>query len=136
MKYDGGALKAQEPEKDFSNTLGYIKMAIMFTVGVFAAIYIVYSNFSKIGSEKSQAVSILKYNDLTYNVANEVGGIGTLFPLHMFTMLNKNEVLDRMGCLVNQDEKLCNKFEERKCEKYGIKTQLYDTCMLIQYERA
>jgi hypothetical protein len=76
-------------------------MAIMLTVGVLAAIYIVVANFSKIGSEKSQAVSILKYNHLTYNVANEVGGIGTLFPLHMFTMFNKNEVLDRMGCLVN-----------------------------------
>jgi hypothetical protein len=31
---------------------------------------------------------------------------------------------------------MCNKFEERSCEIYGIKDQKYDTCMLLQYERA
>ena len=61
----------------------------MAVIGVLAIIYVLVANFSKIGTEKSQQVSILKYNDLTYNVANDVGGIASLFPLHMFTTFNK-----------------------------------------------
>jgi hypothetical protein len=89
MKYDEKALKSQEPEKDFSPTLGYVKLLLMAVIGVLAIIYVLVANFSKIGTEKSQQVSILKYNDLTYNVANDVGGIASLFPLHMFTTFNK-----------------------------------------------
>jgi hypothetical protein len=58
MKYDGGALKGQEPEKDFSPLMGYVKLAITMLVGIFVVIYIVLANFKKIGSEKSQQVVI------------------------------------------------------------------------------
>ena len=136
MKYDAGALQAQEPERDFSPTLGYVKLLLLAIIGVLAIIYILVANFSKIGSEKSQQVSILKYNDLTYNVSDSVGGITNLFPLHMFTTLNKQEVVDRMECIVSENVDMCNKYKERQCEVYGLKDQKYDTCMLIQYEKA
>ena len=136
MKYDGKALQSQEPERDFSPTLGYVKLLILAVIGVFAIIYILVANFSKIGSEKSQQVSILKYNDLTYNVSDSVGGITSLFPLHMFSTLNKQEVVDRMECIVSENTTMCNKYKERQCQVYGLKDSKYDTCMLIQYEKA
>lgn len=111
-------------------------MVLLAIIGLFAVIYILVANFKKIGSEKSQQVSVLKYNDLTYYVGEEVGGIQNLLPLHFLTTFNKNEVLDRMGCLVNNNKTLCDKYEERKCEVHGIKRKEYDTCMLIQYEKA
>lgn len=116
--------------------MGYVKLAVLLVVGVLACIYIVYANFSKIGSEKSQQVSILKYNDLSYMIGNDDGGIQNLFPLHFFTTFNRQEVLDRMNCLINDNTELCIKYEERKCEVYGLKSSSYDTCMLIQYEIA
>jgi hypothetical protein len=54
MKYDGKALEAQEPERDFSPTFGYIKLAVLAVIGVLAIIYVLVANFSKIGTEKSQ----------------------------------------------------------------------------------
>jgi len=136
MKYDEDALEDLEPERDFSPTLGYVKLLLLATIGVLAIIYILVANFSKIGSEKSQQVSTLKYNDLTYNVSDSMGGITNLLPLHMFTTLNKQEVVDRMECLVSENVQMCNKYKERQCEVYGLKDQKYDTCMLIQFERA
>jgi hypothetical protein len=101
-----------------------------------AFIYVIVSMFSRIGDIKSQQVSINKYNDLSYYIGDDVGGIQSLFPLHFFTLFNKNEVLDRMGCLVSNTTALCNKFEERKCEVWGLTQPEYDTCMLVQYEKA
>jgi hypothetical protein len=49
-------------------------MVIMLVIGVLAVIYILVANFNKIGTEKSQTVSILKYNDLTYDVNDETAG--------------------------------------------------------------
>ena len=54
MKYDEKALKSQEPERDFSPTLGYVKLLLMAVIGVLAIIYVLVANFSKIGTEKSQ----------------------------------------------------------------------------------
>jgi hypothetical protein len=73
----------------------------MAIIGFFAIVYVLVANFSKIGTEKSQTVSILKYNDLTYYVGDDVSGIASLFPLHMFSTFNKQQVIDRMECLVN-----------------------------------
>ena len=131
MKYDDKALEAQEPERDFSKTAGRLKTMLFAVIGILVIIYILVANFEKIGTLKSQQVSILKYNDLSYNVGDEVGSIHNLFPIHFFTLFNKNEVLDRMGCLVNQNTTLCNKYEERKCEVYGLKSREYITCMLL-----
>jgi hypothetical protein len=83
-----------------------------------------------IGTEKTQEVTILKKNELLYNIT---GGIYTLMPLHFFTTLNKNKLIDRMECLVQGNKKQCNAYEFRKCETVGLKVPEYDECMILAY---
>jgi hypothetical protein len=102
---------------------------ILFWIIVFSiVIYTLSTNLSKIGTEKSQEVSILKHIELQYNITG--GGLYKLIPLHFFTTFNRNEVIMRMECLVNQRTDACNLYEERKCEVNGLKNPEYDDCML------
>ena len=136
LKYDENALQDQEPEKEFSPMFKYTKLFLMLAIAAMAVMYILVANFKKIGTEKSQQVSIRKLNEISYDVSNNNSGIQGLFPVHLFTAFNKNEVLDRMGCLINQDQDLCNQFEERKCQDYDMKTKPYDLCMLRVYQES
>lgn len=72
-------------------------------------IYTLTTNLSKIGTEKSQEVTILKYTELMYDITGS--SLYKLLPLHFFTSFNKNEVIRRMECLVNENKDACNAYE-------------------------
>ena len=76
-------------------------------------IYTLMTNLSKIGTEKSQEVTILKHTELMYDITG--ASLYKLLPLHFFTSFNKNEVIRRMECLVNEKKDACNAYEMRKC---------------------
>ena len=133
LKQSPGILKNQEPERVTKPYWGYFKQVVYTAIIITVIVYIVRTNLSKIGSEKSQEVSILKHTELDYNITD--GMLYDLMPLHFFTTFNKAEVIKRMECLVNNKKLECNFYEERKCEVLGIKSPGYDECMLAEYDK-
>lgn len=76
----------------------------------------------------------MKHTELMYDITG--ASLYKLLPLHFFTSFNKNEVIERMECLVNNKTDACSAYEMRKCEVFGLKNPEYDVCMLDQYAKA
>ena len=77
----------------------------------------------------------MKFNELSYYIGEEVGGIVSIFPLHFFATFNKNEILNRMKCLVNRDQEVCIKERMKTCKTFNdMKSLDYDKCVLKIYQ--
>ena len=58
-----------------------------------------------------------------------------LLPVHWFLEMNREDVVDRMECLINNNETLCEHYDEVKCSVLDKKSYEYESCMLRTYRK-
>ena len=75
------------------------------------------------------------FTNLTYSLDEyPLGGIGQLIPLHHFGSFEKNDVLDRMECMINKHPKACFHYAEKQCvHMYDQKSIDYVKCMVLKF---
>ena len=56
-------------------------------------------------------------------------------PVHWFLEINKEDVVDRMECLLNENDTLCEHYDEMKCAVFDKKSYRYESCMLRAYRK-
>ena len=126
-------LEREEPESSATNYFKYVRLLTTLFVGVYLFIAIVYDAFLKIGVEKIKNTSVAMKNILSYDL--EKYPTDELLPFHWFMEVNKQDVVDRMECLINEDAEMCFDMEEQVCRsKFEVKGTDYQDCMMRAYE--
>ena len=85
-----------EPEHKASMGI-WIKMVLKILAGIIIFFYVIVENVNKIGKLKSESLNLVKKTEITYKITND------LLPMHYFSEFSKNQITDRMECLVNQN---------------------------------
>lgn len=99
--YEEGGLEKLEPEKKHSSWGTRLKMILKLVVYVVIFIKIVLESFKKLGDEKIQVLSTEMHNEYFYQMADYP--LKKLMPLHWFVEMNREDVVDRMECTINQN---------------------------------
>lgn len=100
----------------------------MFLIFAGVVLQILIGSLKKYGTEKIQVVSTKMNNEFFYDM--EDYPLKKLFPLHWFLEINREDVVDRMECVLKNKPEFCQIYDEKKCTVYDIKSELYQDCML------
>lgn len=133
FSFDENALEQEEPESSATNYQKYFKKFVTLCVVVYLLIAVVVESFKKIGQEKIQTtgtIMMIAFNfDLNRYTPDE------LLPFHWFMELNKQDVVDRMECLINKDSERCFEMQEQTCRaQFQVKGKNYENCMMRAYK--
>ena len=113
-------LEREEPESSATNYFKYLKILTTLGVGTYLFIEIAIKMFKKIGKIKLQNTSTEMKKALYYNLTKYPPD--ELLPFHWFMELNKQDVVDRMECLINNDDDRCFEMDKQTCHaRFEIK---------------
>jgi hypothetical protein len=84
-----------------------------------------------LGTEKTQSLKYKYYTFLDYNTTD----VPRLFPMHEFAYFEKQSVIDRMKCKVDDVEEECYRIEDTRCNLYPVMSEAHEICNLNLYER-
>ena len=85
-----------EPEKKASMGV-WIKMILKILAGIIIFFYVIVENVNKIGKLKSESLNLVKKTEISYDMTND------LLPMHYFSEFSKDQITDRMECLINRN---------------------------------
>jgi len=102
MDIDNQRLHKFEPENpDHNYCLRYLKKIVRLLLYLSLFLYIILSQSSHLGEQKSQSLSINRVQNLTYEMSSK------LLPIHALSKIKKHEVTNRMECLINEKYEPC-----------------------------
>ena len=101
MNYKEEDLEKLEPEKKHSAYGSRTKLILQLALVVVIFIQVVLTSFKKYGTEKIQVLSTNMHNEFFYQLSEYP--LRDLFPLHWYLEINKEDVVDRMECLINEN---------------------------------
>ena len=104
MDTDTQRLDKFEPELKRPIYKKYMKKILMFVTAMMLALYIILSNTKYIGTMKSQSLSSAKTTNFTFPMSHN------LLPVHQFTVFDKQDILNRMECLINNRYEPCMEY--------------------------
>ena len=131
--YNEEALESLEPEKNHSKKGSRLKFMIKMALVVVILFKIVWETVKKYGNQKSQELSTTMHNNYIYDTIENP--LERLLPVHWFLEMNREDVVDRMECLINNNETLCEHYDEVKCSVLDKKSYEYESCMLRTYRK-
>jgi hypothetical protein len=78
------------------------------------------------GTIKSHTLKYFNHSELYYTLAD----LPKLLPVHIFTMITKSEIENRIRCKIYDDDLQCFEIDKKKCEAKGLSTIAYELCMI------
>lgn len=133
MTYNEASLEGLEPEKKHTAYGSKMKLILKLAIVVVIFIQVVLESFKKYGTEKIQVLSTNMHNEFYYHLSEYP--LMNLLPLHWYLEMNKEDVVDRMECLINKNPEQCQHFDEMKCAVNDLKSDAYERCMLRTYRK-
>lgn len=100
----------------------YLIMIVLLPLILYSYIGIL----QKLGTVKSHTLKYYNHFEMNYTLVD----LPQILPLHLFTMISKEDVINRIRCKVYNDRQQCFLIDKRVCEGKGETTIAYEQCMM------